>query len=144
MNQLKNFLLVDDDCDDSDLLKEVIEDMVPSCLVCVVTNGSDALKQIADFHPDFIFLDINMPVQNGFECLEIIRKKKEYDHLPVAIYSTSGNESQIKKAYDGLANMYIKKPSTFPAIKMIVQKVIEINLNVYVPAPPKFSDFLMG
>ncbi len=144
MNQLKKILLVDDDTDDSDLLKEVIEDMLPSCNVCVVSNGFDAIKKLDDFNPDFVFLDINMPVKDGFECLENIREKKEFDHLPVAIYSTSGSKSQIQKAYDGLANMYIKKPGTFPAIKKIVAQVIHLNLNKYVPAPPAFNNFLIA
>ena len=72
------------------------------------------------------------------------KKKKEFDQLPVAIYSTSGSESQIQKAYNVLANMYIKVPGTFPAIKKIVDQVIHINLNKYVPAPPAFSNFMVA
>ncbi len=144
MNQLNKFLLIDDDADDSELLKEVIEDMLPFSNVCVVSNGADGLQKLDDFHPDFIFLDINMPVKNGFECLEMIRQKKQFDKMPVAIYSTSGNAHQIQKAYDGRANMYIKKPGTFPAIKKIVEQVIRLNLNNYVPPPPEFSNFLIA
>ena len=135
---------MDDDKDDIDLLKEVFSIVDPSAAIHVAYNGVDALKLLDTLLPDFIFLDINMPVQDGFECLQQIRENADYDNIPVAIYSTSGNENQIRKAYNHAANMYIRKPFTFYAIQKVIEKVIKLDLDHYVPGPPEYSDFVIG
>ena len=144
MKFIRNILLVDDDKDDSDLLKEVFSIINPYAAVHVAYNGIDALKLLDSLLPDFIFLDINMPGLDGFECLQQIRKNTEFDNVPVAIYSTSANESMIRKAYNHSANMYIRKPSTFLAMQKVIEKVIKLDLDHYVPGPPDYSNFVIG
>lgn len=144
MKRVQNILLVDDDRDDSELLKEAISEVTPSVAIHIVSSGGEALKLLETLVPDFIFLDINMPGQDGFECLQLIRKRSSFDKLPIAIYSTSGSESQIRKAYNHAANMYIRKPSTFSAIREVIEKVIDLDLDDYVPGPPAYSNFVIA
>ena len=144
MKFIKNILLIDDDRDDSDLLKEAFSLVKPSVEIHSVHNGHDAFKLLKSMQPDFIFLDINMPVQDGFEFLQKMRSNTDFDNIPVAIYSTSGSENQIRKAYKHAANMYIRKPATFSEIKEVIEKVITLNLKDYVPGPPDYNSFVIG
>ena len=144
MKFIKKILLIDDDKDDSDLLKEAFSLVKPSAEIHTVHNGHDALKLLESMHPDFIFLDINMPVQDGFEFLQKMRRNTEFENIPVAIYSTSGSENQIRKAYNNAANMYIKKPSSFSEIKEVIEKIISLDLRDFVPGPPDYNNFVIG
>ena len=64
-----------------------------------------------------MFLDLNMPIMNGFECLEAIRSTPHLKDLLVAIYSTSSAERDIEETFEKGANIYIKKPSSFNELK---------------------------
>jgi DNA-binding response OmpR family regulator len=63
--------------------------------------------------PVLIFLDLNMPLKNGFDCLKEIKKDDKLKSLPVIIYSTSGEEEVIKLVYKAGALFYIQKPDNF-------------------------------
>jgi len=85
----KVILCVDNDPEDLDIFREAItETKLP--LTCVpVLSGMEALSYLASNIPDFIFLDINMPVMNGREVLKSIRGLRHLDDVPVVIMSTS-------------------------------------------------------
>jgi len=97
--QTQYILLLDDDTDDVDLFRDVLDEIPLSTRLEVVNNGVHLLQKLADKHaplPDVIFLDLNMPRENGFECLSEIRKNEKLRDLPVVIYSTTGRERGCK------------------------------------------------
>lgn len=143
MKRVKRILLIDDDVDDTDLFRDVLKELDPLVEIHTLHNSVDLIEHIDRISPDFIFLDINMPFRNGFECLETIRKHPKHNRLLVAIYSTSGSDKQIKKAYDCRANMYIQKPSSLPSIKKVIEKVITLDLSQFIPPPPDFNRFVI-
>jgi CheY-like chemotaxis protein len=133
-------ILADDDEDDRMLFKEVIEDLNENIEVVMFENGDDlisAVRHPAAAVPDFIFLDINMPRKNGHECLKEIRKLDNLTHVPVVIYSTSTSRDQVDKTYNAGANLYIKKPTSFKALKEIAENVFTLNWDKYLPRPKK-------
>lgn len=60
--------------------------------------------------PSFIFLDINMPALTGDVCLSVIRSCPEFDHVPIAIISTSMSCEDSKKYLSLGANFALAKP----------------------------------
>ena len=68
-----------------------------------------------------------MPRKNGMECLTEIRRNNKLKDLTVAIYSTSAFDKDIEETFNRGANMYIRKPNDFDALKNILAKVININ-----------------
>lgn len=74
-NQIKNVLLAEDDEEDVLLFNTVLSELNRDIFVKVVTDGillMTFLKQETTL-PEMIFLDLNMPHKNGFECLSEIK-----------------------------------------------------------------------
>src|SRR4051812_29905511 len=89
-------LLVDDDEEDILIFKEVVRNDIDSNInIITSTNGVECLKALENISPDVIFLDINMPVMGGKECLEKIKNDPQLKDIPVVIYSTSTNLNEI-------------------------------------------------
>lgn len=129
-NKPLHILLADDDDDDRLFFKEAFEDIKIKTIVTTVNDGIELmeyLRQPGIKFPDILFLDLNMPRKNGIQCLEEIRRDKNLKNLTIAIYSTSGAESDIEDTLIKGANIYIKKPNDFRSLKKVVEETISIN-----------------
>ena len=138
-----HILIADDDEDDKELFDEAISEISPYILISMVANGRELMQHLADHKlPDIVFLDLNMPAMNGFECLEAIKKSDALKDLPVIIYSTSANWDQINKTYLNGASLYIQKPSNYQDIKKLLTKILEVDIEKFFIQPGK-SEFLI-
>lgn len=119
-------LMADDDPDDRAFFCEAVNEINPSVICYDVENGMEALKllQTKELRPDIIFLDINMPVMNGWECIQELKKDKRYRDIGVIMYSTSKNELDIKKAVSLGAMCLFTKPDDYKVIKEILASII--------------------
>jgi len=99
MKDPKICLLVDDDPDDQEVFLTALNDVCSSVLCLVAPDGDRALELLhnEDTIPDYIFLDLNMPRMNGFEFLAAMKKSKILRDIPVIVYSTTAQPSQIDK-----------------------------------------------
>ena len=118
-------LVVDDDIDDLQFFGDALAEIDTTIQCVTATNGIEALRQLDQFpaRPDFIFLDLNMPCKNGLECLKEIKKMQKLKNIPIVMYSTSSNRSDVENAYKEGANLYVKKPNTYAEMKKIAHKV---------------------
>ncbi|HLP12749.1 MAG TPA: response regulator [Flavobacteriales bacterium] len=125
-----NILLADDDEDDRLLFKDAFGEIKIKTNVQMVNDGVQLMHYLNNPElnlPDIVFLDLNMPLKSGFECLAEIRSAKRLKDLSVAIYSTSGSDEDIEETFVKGANVYIKKPNDFSVLKKILGEVITIN-----------------
>ncbi len=61
--------------------------------------------------PERVLLDLKMPVKNGFEALEWIRRQKDFQNLPVIILSSSDDHRDVKRAHElGATTYFVKSP----------------------------------
>lgn len=131
-NDTINILLVDDDADDRLFFREAMEEINFDTRVSIVNDGDqmmDYLNQTENHLPDMIFLDINMPVKNGLECLRELRANNKFKDLLIIMYSTSGAEKDIEEAYRCGANIYLKKPGDFIQLKASLANVLMDTLQ---------------
>ncbi|VVA43628.1 PAS domain S-box [Candidatus Roizmanbacteria bacterium] len=75
----------------------------------VANDGKEGIEKIKSFFPDLILLDLIMPVKDGFEVLAELKADPVLSKLPVIVFSTLGQETDIKKALDLGAKLYINK-----------------------------------
>jgi CheY-like chemotaxis protein len=122
MNSLGNpkiVVLAEDDEEDADIFKDAIADLNMNIQLFVVENGvllMDLLKQIKTL-PDFVFIDLNMPLKNGLQCLKEIKNSEQLKLLNTIILSTSSNEMQKEEMYAHGANLFLTKASTYKEFK---------------------------
>ena len=131
MKEHKTFriLLADDDDDDAFLFQEALEQIEIKTELQIAENGMELMKKLDQLTetPDFIFLDMNMPVKNGLECLKEIRSNPKFKEISIAIYSTSSSEKDIEETFIDGANIYIKKPNDFSKLKKVLKEVVNLN-----------------
>lgn len=89
--------------------------------VIIAINGVDALEKIRINRPDLVLLDLMMPIKNGFEVLEEIRKDDALKDIPVIILSNLGQESDIARSKELGITDYLVKSDT--SMKHLIEKV---------------------
>lgn len=132
-----HILLVEDNEGDILLTTEALEEGKIANDLSVVKNGKDALdflfkrgefKEVT--RPDLILLDINLPLKNGHEVLEVIKTNEKTKHIPVIMLTTSSSENDIKLAYKHHANCYITKPVEVEDFIKAVASIEEFWFNL--------------
>jgi len=125
-----HILFSDDDTDDALLFTQAADLMKSSILLSFAEDGEQLMRYLArESLPDMIFLDLNMPVKNGIECLREIRNDKKLDGLPIIVYTTSDNPRDIDTCFDLKANLYVVKPTSFESIIKTLKKIINIDFS---------------
>jgi CheY-like chemotaxis protein len=145
MKNTTNIFLIDDDDDDRQIFCEVIREINNKIIITEARDGHEALKMLIDNYftpPQLIFLDLNMPIMGGLECLNFIKRNSKYKDTPVIIYSTASDEYFIDKAYSGGANLYISKPCFVRDLYKIIEKVFNLPPEKYLPQPPRRKFFM--
>jgi len=140
MKKLNKVLIVDDDNASVFLTQMVLEEMRITNEIYTVANGKEALafveKHRAIVHqnadnsnfneqPNLIFLDINMPVMDGFEFLDHFEKlhAAQVTDFHVVLLTTSINERDVDKARRYKIVSYMEKPITEEKINVIILKL---------------------
>jgi len=129
--KINKIILAEDDADDVDIFKDTLDDIEQGVDLKVFSNGQkllEALQSTTDF-PDIIFLDLNMPIKNGFQCLEEIKKNEPWKNLKVVILSTSSHPEQIRTAYDLGADLYLTKSTDYMSFKRNLYKCLNLELE---------------
>ncbi|MES2829511.1 MAG: response regulator [Bacteroidota bacterium] len=114
MQTAKRILLVDDDTDDQMLFTEALTEIHPFIKCDVANDGVEAINLLSKqpFY-DLIFLDLNMPRMDGFECLQRIKSTNFYKQIPVVILSTSSRKEDSDRSLHLGASRFFTKPSTY-------------------------------
>jgi CheY-like chemotaxis protein len=103
----------------------------------VVRNGKlaiDFIQKKGEFkdveRPDIIILDINLPLKNGVEVLEVIKSDSETKSIPVIMLTTSSSETDIVKSYANNANAFITKPMDVVDFLKAIMGIEDFWLNI--------------
>lgn len=97
--------------DDDDIVRSRIAFILKSKGYSVIEgrDGTDCLRMISESKIDVVIMDLLMPRMNGIQALEQIRAKKEYQTLPIFVYSADLEESNQELVYD-LASEVMESP----------------------------------
>lgn len=129
----KDFIIItlaDDDEDDRLFFEDAFDELKINTKVTTCNDGVELMEYLTNpdtILPNILFLDLNMPRKNGFECLLEIKKDSRFDDIAIAIYSTSSSEDDIENTFVHGANIYIKKPNDFNNLKKVLSEVVTLN-----------------
>jgi PAS domain S-box-containing protein len=90
------------------------------------TNGKEAMKIMKKSTPALIFLDLCMPVMDGFAFLDHIAIKPDDPYLVVVI-TGHGDDQDVKKSYAKGVNFFLRKPLSMIEVSCLAKRLIEIK-----------------
>lgn len=140
-----NIFYTDDDSDDKEIFKEIINEIHPDYSIEFQSDGLELLNHLKEinYKPDILFLDINMPYTDGFQVLSEIRQNSAIKDLPIVILSTSNDVEAIARAKESGANLYICKPNSYSKLKDILAELLSLNWTIKVETQ-HFKDFVVA
>lgn len=136
---MKSILLVDDDLDDQLFFHLVLKDVSSEFHFTNVNSAEEFFKRLEpenNYIPYVIFMDVNLPVKSGIECLQELKANERLKDIPVIIYSTSGDDIMIDEAYKAGALYYVCKPNSLGELDQILRSVLSKELTG-IPQPSK-------
>lgn len=127
----KYVIIAEDDEDDQFLISSAWDECDTDVAYKFVSDGVALLQLLenSDDQPEFLIMDLNMPIKNGREVLSELRNSSKYKCLPVLIMSTSKAPYDIESSYDAGANAYLVKPSTFTELESLLKNVLAFWIN---------------
>jgi DNA-binding response OmpR family regulator len=119
-NLMKKILVIDD----SNILRRIITFNLKSAGYQVIeaANGKEGLEKIDSDNPDMVFLDIMMPIMDGFTVLKEL--KKNDSELPVVVLTAKGGESDEETALNLGAKKVLTKPFSPKLLVDIVKEIL--------------------
>jgi CheY-like chemotaxis protein len=140
---LKDLLIAEDDIDDLNIFEMALKEVNVPYHLRHAENGDMLFVLLKDRLPYLLFLDINMPCKDGVSCIVEIRKNREYDNLPIVVYSANLYQKIIEECFRNGANVYITKAHTFTSLTEKLQKVFAIDWDDAMQYPPQ-SQFILS
>lgn len=83
--------------------------------IWIARNGKEGIRMVSEKKPDLILLDIIMPVMNGIEMLEELKKKDEWKQIPVILLTNLGEKESVQKVRNLGVQDYLIKSHFTPA-----------------------------
>lgn len=124
---IQHILLADDDKDHAVLFERVVRKEYPHVRISHVGDGEQLIQFLHLNQIDLLFLDINMPCKNGYECLQEIRKDPALKDLPIIVHSSSAHLSDIQKSFVNRADFYLVKPFNTDHLKKALKMILSVN-----------------
>ncbi len=122
---MKKIWIVDDDQEMSNAMS-----MMFALLNCETASFLDARSAVQALlsgnPPDMLVLDINMPEVSGMDLLEFLRRRTEWNALPIIMLSTEAADVTVDKAMSLGANGYVMKPVTLEELEKTVNTAFEM------------------
>lgn len=112
-------LLVEDNPDDRELTLRALRKCKVANEVLTAEDGTAALRLLGLLDdelgvlPALVLLDIRLPKVNGLDILTRIRADPRTQYVPVVVLTSSAEDSDLRSAYDGGANSFLRKPINF-------------------------------
>lgn len=135
----RDILLAEDDSEDVLIFETALKDAEIKYVLRHAEDGDALFLLLKDRIPYILFLDINMPCKDGVACIAEIRKNREYDHLPIVMYTSNLSTKLVDECFEKGANLYLAKAFTFATLTQNIKKVFAIEWEDYLHYPPKHA-----
>ncbi|PHN02787.1 response regulator [Flavilitoribacter nigricans] len=120
-------ILVEDSLSDAKLTQYAISRLSPSPELLHFETGDlffDYLEKDGINLFSLILLDLNLPRMSGIDILQLLRKQKQYSQIPVVMFSSSREETDVLSSYQHGANAYVQKPLTLEDFDRAMEAIV--------------------
>lgn len=124
MRTSPTIMLVEDDQDDQHFFLNALEQIRGFDLFGIAENGKEAIEKLraSPILPTMIFMDVNMPLMNGIECLRKIMGDPVMNDIQVIMLSTDTHHENLAQAIGAVG--FIKKPTTVSALHLELERML--------------------
>ena len=132
MSPLPTILLVDDDPEDQEIFSMILDQISAKVNFLCSDNGVNALKLLSgetEVNPHIIFMDMNMPLMDGMQCLAEMRKSLKLKEVPIYMYSTSAQDSIVAECRRLGANGFLKKVANLSDFENSLKTILGSHLT---------------
>jgi CheY-like chemotaxis protein len=127
MKMVRSVVLAEDSLEHCFFFERSLKEVAPQTLFTAVHDGDQLIELLKSFLPDLLFLDLGMPCKNGVECIKEIREQREYDSVPIIVFSVTSDDQAIQAAFGYGANLYMVKPGEYILLKTVLQDVLSMD-----------------
>ncbi len=132
MKKLNCILLIEDDPITLFLNKRMLEKLDVAEIILTAANGEEGLRKIQEQYfihnkpfPEIIFVDLNMPVMDGFDFIKEFNKMKitGKEKTRIAVLTTSSDQTDLIEIFDLGVKSYVAKPLTEDSVLELINKI---------------------
>lgn len=129
---------IDNDEDDLEFVRSVAAEMNQT--VYTFTSYEKMISSLLEhqYVPAIIFVDLNMPVKNGYEVIRDIKSSIQLRDIPLVIFSTANSSVLVKKYWQLGASLYVVKPISISALRETIKNVLDIDWERFYISPQNF------
>ena len=121
---MTKILIIDDEKDFLDLLKEQLE--LAGYSVTTAMNGEEGLISAQVSHPDLVICDVRMPKKDGFEVLRQLKKDPNFQ-APFIMLTAVDDFDRIREAYNDQADFYVTKPVNLEKLLKNIRTLLNLK-----------------
>ena len=129
MSKRGPIIILEDDKDDQEIIKEIFQNLNIENQILLFENGVPALEYLITTS-DQLFLilcDVNMPGMNGLELRRQVDKNKELKlkSIPFVFLTTTVADRSVKEAYEMSVQGFFKKPTSFKDFEALISSIYD-------------------
>jgi CheY-like chemotaxis protein len=134
---VNDVILAEDDADDVYIFRIAVKETTFPIIIRHAADGEKLLELLKEQIPDILFLDIQMPCKDGAACIVEIRKNREYDNMPVIMYSALTLNKYIDHCFENGANFFLPKTGSLETLVSKLKYLFTVDWKTYLHYPPK-------
>lgn len=128
MKKALDILLIEDDIDDVDLLKDALLENEVNYQMEVIMEGDKVFNylQTVDTLPEIIVMDLNLPKTDGKEILQEIKSSYHLTSIPIVVLTTSSSKEDIDYCSKMGISKFITKPATIDGWNATIRAIVHV------------------
>ena len=126
-NRRLRVLIVEDNVDAAEMMELAVSQL--GHVTRVAHDGASAVAAAIEFAPDIIFLDIGLPVMNGYAVARAVRALPQCSHVHIAALTGWGQEEDRRKAREAGCDSHLTKPLSPATLDELLAKISESDLE---------------
>lgn len=137
MNKKGPIIIIDDDSDDQELVREMFTELNLPNEICIFNDGESALQYLDDpeIYPFMIISDIKMPKMDGFELRDrLAQKSDKLKATPFLFFTNGGTPQSLNAAYKLSVQGVFQKPVRYAEWKQAMQNIVQYWSSCLSPA----------
>lgn len=125
MTERIKIAIVDDEVHIRALLEQTLEDLDGEPEIMIATNGAEGLALIEREKPRLVFLDVMMPLMNGYEVCAAVRRNGELAGTTIVMLTAKGQEADRTRGIDSGAHHFVTKPFDPDEILAMAESILQ-------------------